>query len=256
MPVFAPYNPRRRYLSALGQVSPSVIPGGRYWWTASPAATGRTMLVGLGQVAPVGPGGAYWWMNPTATGRTLGMGAPTTRVSAFHIPASQAASLYSRVAAPYAVPASRRRRMQLAQDDSQAFDWTGAIQEMQSAPAIPAQTSSAYQAQVAAAGQMLAPTIAAGSPAPPIPAGTYGSVASPGTSVTFMPSGAEQVNIPIPKSTAIAAPVMTPVAAAAPTTASWFSAANPSLGISNGLLLAGIGAIALVVLVSSSRSKR
>lgn len=192
MPVFAPaFNPRKRYLSALG----------------NPAAAR-------------GP-------------------------AVFHVPAPQA----HLIAAAAGGGTRSRRRLRgydpraryltgFGQDSTDtgtpAFDWNTAIQQMDTSP--PVSASPDYNVITPASPPNLTLPISSQTPGSFVPAGTYGSVATPGTSVTYTPSGSMVLNVP------------------APAGSSFWS--GSTLGLPNTIVLAGLGGIALLALLSSSKGRR
>jgi hypothetical protein len=215
MPVFAPpYNPRKRYLSALGQVMP--MNGRPLGLGAAPPSSFRVdpSIARLLSVPPVSFSAA-----PRAAAAATTGGRRRRRLSAYD---------------------PRRRYLSLGQDgNGDSFDWNAAIAQEQAASIIPAQTTPQYQASLAQAAGTLAPVVPTTIAPPTISSGSYGSVVAPNTAVTYLPSGAMQLSVPSP---------------AAASTASWFNAVNPSLGISNGVLLIGVGLIGAVVLLGSGSS--
>ena len=172
MPTFAPpYNPRARYLSALG-LTPNMMPGGR-----------------------------YWWMNRATNPRTLSLGAPpAARPGAFHVPASRAA-IVARAGM------SRRKRLALGQEefDQSAATLAPSPSDILAAGAVTnATVNPILSPSFGAQNYPLAPApnigpYAGGPLTPPaLPSGTYGSVVAPGTSVSISPSGAMVANVPTP----------------------------------------------------------
>lgn len=165
--------------------------------------------------------------------RYLSLGSPG-RMPAFHPSANYAVSTLR--AHPAMI--SRRRRMALAGYDPRARYLTGLGQDNGGgytpspnvAPILPT-----FQPQ-----DVTPPDIPLAMPTAPFPAGTYGSVVAPGTSVAVAPSGAMVINIPRP---------------GGPASPSWFSATNSLLGISNGMLLMGVGGVALLAMLSSGRRR-
>ena len=102
---------------------------------------------------------------------------------------------------------------------------TAGIAEMTSAAGAPtlAQSTAAYQSELAAANAAQAPIISSApvSAVPFMPSGTYGSVATPGTAVTYSPSGGMLISVAQPSS------------------------------VSSSMLLLGLGGVALLALLAS-----
>lgn len=86
-----------------------------------------------------------------------------------------------------------------------------------------------------------------------LPVGVYGT--APQTSPLALLPGLQSPGVTMFSTPSTAASIANrPAATAAPAT-SWLSTINPTLGISNGFLLGGVGAIAALVLLSGSKRR-
>lgn len=86
-----------------------------------------------------------------------------------------------------------------------------------------------------------------------LPPGIYAASPTPGT-VAPLPGLTTGLTTLFTTPSTAASLANKPATAAAPST-SWFSQTNPTLGISNGILVGGLGAIAAIVLLTGGRKR-
>jgi len=161
VPTFAlAYNPRRRYLSALG-APPTAHRLARV--ASARRASRRRLSMGAAANPNMIPGGRFWWLTPTARPRTLtGLGQEEFDNSDTTV------------------------------SDAGSVDWAALAQiNATSTPIIPQ-----GPVQIPQAPNIAIPP--GPGVAPPLPSGTYGSVVAPNTTVTFTPSGGMITNVPAP----------------------------------------------------------